>query len=191
MDRRMTFDEAVEFLEELFEIQQYLTRPWAEWIAKGYYDSPENDRSRRLAWLIQASEKDACPWDTLSLIAQRLLRDNEPLPKELKHWMADVWEDLKKRPEPRKTEMNRPRPAKSGNDPYAKIERNMFIDCSVRALVRAGFHPTRSTRKAGPMASAAGGSACDAVGEAFGMSYRAVEKVWTAREKPTSSVGRP
>ena len=80
-----------------------------------------------------------------------------------------------------------------------------MIASAVQALVDRGFHATRNKRL--PMdtpsarASAEGGSACDAVGVAFDMSYPAVQKVWTdskpsaeeppAEEPPARETLRP
>ena len=114
-----TFKAHVQSVEQPYVISQHLnTWTWAEAVAQWCcnHDS-EDDRSRRISRLIQASETDACAWDTLSLIAHRLLRDHEPFPKELDDWVADVLEDATKRPPPPVNEKNRPRPTKNGKEP--------------------------------------------------------------------------
>ena len=62
--------------------------------------------------------------------------------------------------------------------------RNQTIVSAVQVLVDLGFQPTqnkRLPRKSGRgRACPKGGSACDAVGAAFGMGYKATEKVWNA-----------
>ena len=116
-------------------------------------------------------------WDGVNIIAQQLLRDGKPLPPELASWVADVLEDVLK------AEKKRPRGTTSrGQDPHATLLRDNVIIHTVECLLLRGFNATRSTKKTGNgpagKASAAAGSACDAVGEAFGMNYKAVERVW-------------
>ena len=50
----------------------------------------------------------------------------------------------------------------------------------VKKLEAVGFHATRNkaTGDAKGTACAKGGTACDAVGKAFGLGYKAVEKIW-------------
>ena len=188
-----TFKAHVQRVEPIRLVYEHMnSRTWAEAVAQWCCNvDSEDDRSRRLARLIPLSKQDACAWDTLSLIAQRTLRDHEQLPKELYDWVADVLEDATKRPRPPVNEKNRPQPSRNGNDPSRNRMRDINIELAVGVLDADGVRPTRRNTKAGATPSAAGGSGCDIVGEAFGMNYKAVEKVWTAREKPTSSLGRP
>ena len=57
--------------------------------------------------------------------------------------------------------------------------RNSVICHAVCLLALEGFKPTRNKDKGG-MASAKGGSACDAVGAALGMGYHNIELIWSA-----------
>ena len=53
-----------------------------------------------------------------------------------------------------------------------------MIASVVQELVDRGFRGTRNSTR-GEGASAEGGSACDVLGYALGMNYKAVERVWT------------
>lgn len=59
--------------------------------------------------------------------------------------------------------------------------RDMAILTAVVLLARDGFKPTRNKDKGG-QACAEGGSACDAIGDALGMGYSNIERIWTERE---------
>ena len=124
--------------------------------------------SDRLSELIEPSTEDRTEGDALSLIAKRLLRDGKPLPDALAGWVADV------------LEQRRPRPVRQGRPP--NWLRNQAITWAVRQLVWAGLKPTRSIAK-GEESGAEGGSACDAVGVAFGFKYRRVADVWERRDR--------
>ena len=127
------------------------------------------DRKAMLLKALHFSKEDRAVWDAINSIAQWHLRSGVPMPRELVHWVAD------------RLEGTRQRPAKRG--PQAETLRDKRIASVVQALVDRGFRATRNLRlpmKTAPAhASAEGGSACDAVGFALGMGYKAVEKVWT------------
>ena len=123
---------------------------------------------------------EAASWDGVRLIALRMLRDPEPLPFALASWVADVLEDASK---PKK-EKKRPRPRapKKATPPvlHANYLRDQLIAVSVLMLVNNGFTATRN--KSTGRACFEGGSACDAVGVAFGlMGYKLIEGIWNAR----------
>ena len=119
-----------------------------EALAGGYRKAPAERRPVLLAQLIWCSREIRAAWDGVSLIAQQLLRDGEPLPGELASWMADV------------LARKRSRPTARGKDPDANFARNRAIVDAVQWLVQQGFRATRS--KAMAVASVEGGSACDA-----------------------------
>ena len=124
-------------------------------------------------WMLPAaihrSQEDRAWWDAADKIAQEYDRLGDPMPPELARWM---WQRSK-------------RPAKPGRSMGSDATRNLAIVMAVQLLVDRGFNPTqnkRLPRKSGRgRASSKGGSACDAVGVAFGMhGYKSVEKVWNA-----------
>ena len=132
------------------------------------------DRKAMLLKALHFSKEDRAVWDAINSIAQWHLRSGVPMPRELVHWVAD------------RLEGTRQRPAKRG--PQAETLRDKRIASVVHALVERGFHATRNKRlpmkMARARASVEGGSACDAVGVALDMGYKAVEKIWT-NSKPS------
>lgn len=116
-------------------------------------------------------------WDSLNLIAARLLRDGESLPTELAQWVAD------------RLAGERLRPTKRGQDPDANHGRDRGIVDAVQWLVTSGFTATRSKNR-GSEANFEGGSACDAVAMAANLSYSRVEAIWTESAAPESAIRR-
>ena len=113
--------------------------------------------------LIQFSEKEA--WDTLGLIAQTLLRDGKPLPLPLADWVADVLGEKRRRPS-------------KGADGTGT--RDAAIQLAVHQITTTiGLTPTRNSRAGGEARH--GRSACDAVGLAWGLGYKTVERIWNER----------
>ena len=138
--------------------------------------------------LLTASATNKHAWDALSLIAQKLLRNGEPLPDALATWVADVLGDQHLRPK----DKQRPRP-RTGGSPDAL--RNHIIWWAVRALwMKYDLLPTRSVNGLDDCC-AEGGSGCDIVGAALAAmnykptSYKNIEKVWRNRpwRRPTYS----
>ena len=123
-----------------------------------------------LSSLISFSRDTASAWDALRLIAQQLLQGGAPIPSELSPWISDVLEDAGKL----KKAKQRPRPRR---DPDANSARNELMACCVGLLVGYGFTATRNS-SAGAKAGD-GCSACDVVGQEFGLGYKAVEDIWT------------
>ena len=123
----------------------------------------EELRERFIRVLIRHSETDKRGWESLSLIAQNLLRKREPLTPVLADWLADVLEDTKGRP------VTRGRPPQ---DPLLAvlIARMMQIIAD-----QCGLNPTRNlTKNVGaqrqlylPKPCFEGGSAGDVVGVAL------------------------
>ena len=104
-------------------------------------------------------------WDTLIFIAEALLRESKRLPIRLARWVADVLAGKKKRPR---------------KDDSGTIARDLLIQDAVGRLV-AEFD-LKPTRNSGLKLNAGGGqSACDAVGEARGLGYKTVERIWNQR----------
>ena len=114
--------------------------------------------------LIPHSKHERWAFDSLSVMAQAILRNGYmPMPEELADWAADVLEGRRKRPP-------------KGEKRLAK--RNLAIADTV-LFIKGVFDlmPTRSG--AGPSkCCAAGGSACDVVGAAYGMPYKTIEGIW-------------
>ena len=140
--------------------------------AVNYYARSTPDRLEvlRKQW-VPSSKTDRDTFDAVNRIAQDHLRAGATMSRELAEWVAD------------RLEGTRQRPAKPGASKGAKAPRDRLIASVVQALVDRGFRATRNPRlpmkTARAHASAEGGSACDAVGVALGMGYKAVEKVWT------------
>ena len=140
--------------------------------AVNYYAQSTPDRREVLQKLwVPSSKTDRDTFDAVNRIAQDHLRAGATMSRELAEWVAD------------RLEGTRQRPAKPGRSKGAKAPRDKLIASVVQALVDRGFRATRNPRlpkkTARAYASAEGGSACDAVGVALDMGYKAVEKVWT------------
>lgn len=157
-----SFDEAVQFA------QKQADAGWKGVAAEFIITAPAG---RRLDSMIEASAERPVVWDAVWQLALRLLRDGEPLPGELASWVADVLEEKRQRP-------NRGRPGRP-----RMWARDSAVVAAVKALEARGFQPTRN--KSGlEKACAEGGSACDAVGVAFGIEkYKTVERVWSKFRK--------
>ena len=78
-----------------------------------------------------------------------------------------------------KEEKRRPRLTKRGVDPDKDSVRNMKIVNAVMMLTELGMIATRNITRGGTNAAEEGGSACDAVGMATGLTYRNVVRIWT------------
>ena len=116
--------------------------------------------------LIDRSKVSRTYWDAAKLVAYQLRRRGESLPPELNDWAVDAFTWI------------RPRSVARGRDPYENTQRDWLIYVVVKKLEAVGFHATRNkaTGDAKGTACAKGGTACDAVGQAFGLGYKAVEK---------------
>ncbi len=175
----LTFDEAVKVVELIEEGHKHLTpaigdktpATMTEYIVAGYaMGATAADRRALLLYELPLAAMDSAVWDAIDRIAQAHLRSGYPMPRELGEWDAA------------RREGKRPRPSKRG--PKPKPVRDKVIASTVQALVDRGFYPTGHPRlrmtseRTRGRASAVRGSACDTVGLAFGMNYKAVEKVW-------------
>ena len=176
---RPSFDEAVRLAERIgVEIKNIAGGSPTETLVQGYYTLPlPHPVAEQLPVLLRLSRESLQTWDAVSAIAQRELRSGKPLSPELAEWVADVLEGKHKRP------------AKRGPDRDANLARNLWVVAAVQVLVDRGFRATRNSAKKGlrdgGKSCAAGGSGCDAVGEAFGLGYKAVEQIWFACPKPS------
>ena len=99
-------------------------------------------------------------WDALEKAAAMLLRSQQPLGEALGDWKARELDGQTKRPDGRKF-AKRPRNAL----------RNFAINKVIDVLERCGLPPTRNN-------ASEPNSACDAVAEAFNLSYKTIETVW-------------
>lgn len=108
-------------------------------------------------------------WEAVSLIAARLLREGEPLEEDLRLWLAEVMEGIRKQPK-----------RKPGKRSYANVGRDLHIRAAIIVLKKFGLNPTRNA------ASASRTSACDVVAEVLAefkqaLSYQAIARVWNDR----------
>ena len=130
------------------------------------------------AALIAISFTERWAWDATLAMAQEWLRAEAWIPRQetlpdsvrspLANWTADV---LAKKMKP---------PPKGGN----RLANRDALIAEVVYLLTVLFElkPTRNSKKKRlplPESCAEGGSACDVVGDALCMSYKAVEKAWT------------
>ncbi len=113
--------------------------------------------------LIQLPGKEA--WDTLGLIAQTLLRDGKPLPQPLALWVADVLGEKRRRP------------SKGADGTGTRDAAIQFVVHHITTTIE--LTPTRDSRAGGQAGD--GRSACDAVGLAWGLGYKTVERIWNER----------
>ena len=167
-----TFQGYVEFARLNFaDYKRDLWKEPAKGRAYSYRILPPDGRGDFLSGLIEGSGETKLEWDSVSLIAQELLREGEPLPAELAEYVADVLEG------------KRPRPNKG---PMATSRRDATIFLAVDHVAqRFHLNPTRRRkpveREALPHCCAEGGSACDVVGAAFGVGYKVAERAWDQR----------
>ena len=172
--REETFQAAVDIARNVLrhECEAWGTTG-AESMARLYKRRAVDSRESFLRDLVWCSEEITVAWDSLNLIAQDLLRAGEPLPAQLAAWVADNLAG------------ERSRPTGRGQDPDAKVSRNHAVMVAVRHLANQGITATRN--KPGlNRACLEGGSACDAVGIAANLSYKAVEGIWSASSSPQS-----
>ena len=192
MDKRMTFEEAVQYvrrIKERGERRRNLVGSIRVFSAATYLQCPVNYRSWYLAWLIESSAEDPHSWDIVSLIAQQLQRNREPIPKDLKDWVADATKP--------KSERKCSRPTKKGPDPWKYTVRNTLILCSVKTLTDChGFSAKRTSealirtdlleddeRWKGCVE---GDSACDVVSVVFDLRYSRIKQLWDNSAKPNA-----
>ena len=145
--------------------------------ARGYKILPPDGRSGFLQRLLVGSGETRLAWDSVSLIAQELLRAGEALPAELAEWVADVLEG------------KHPRPSK-GALPTRGRDRQIYLAVA-HVAERFDLKPTRRRKpiEGGelPICCAEGGSACDVVGAAYGVGYKAAERAWVERDPVIAS----
>ena len=170
----ITWDKAVKVVERIRD-WPLGDRNMTECTVADYYAIAPADRPAELRLALHFSEENGAAWDAVNIIAQQHLRSG-PMPRELAEWIADRLEGKRKRP------------TKRGLSPDTNAVRDMLIASAVQALVNRGFRPTRNTASGSGYASEEGGSACDAVGVAFGMGHKAVEKVWNNSKPPTGEI---
>ena len=95
-----------------------------------YLAQDAGGRAERMTALIATAETKKFAWDTLSRLAQHVLRAGEPVPVELATWVADVLAGQRKRP------------AKDG-DPCGGRDAAMLA-CLGRLIRDHGLAPTRN-----------------------------------------------
>ena len=180
--RKETFQAAVEIARDsIRQVEDVLGASTPGGFAHFYKMLPAENREDYLRILIWCSEEITVAWDGVKLIVEELLREEKPLPPELAIWEAD------------RLAGQRPRLTKNGPDPDGDNIRNRAIVDAVQWLTQNGFKATRNrirNKRVLPEACFEGGSACDAVGVAAGMTYKAVERVWTESASPDSPICR-
>ena len=93
MDEK-TFERAVAVTRQQFLSRPELREIRAETYARHYRKVlPKNGRDDFLRNLIVESAESKMAWDAVKLITEDLLRTKEPLPAELREWLADVLYD--------------------------------------------------------------------------------------------------
>ncbi|MXX70745.1 MAG: hypothetical protein F4106_09445 [Gemmatimonadetes bacterium] len=112
----------------------------------------------------------AMAWDAVWQIACRYIGDGQSMPKPLRHWT--IW---------RLAGLNRhPRGPKAGP---RKRGRDLMIRFAIQEVCeRFDLPPTRNDEPAGESCCAAGGSACDVVGEAVGLRFKNTVRIWNERD---------
>ena len=180
---RATFQDAVEAARDFLQkYTEFVGDTPAEALVRLYEYRPAELREDLLRDLIYSSTEIMAAWDGLNLIAEKLLLQGERLPPDLAGWVAD-----RLALEPR-----RPRPTTRGQNPDANVPRNLAVMAAVRHLIKVNhwMKPTRRRKLVGNEACFEGGSACDAVGIAAGLSYKNVEAIWTDSASPESPIYR-
>lgn len=168
-----SFQSLVEFVRSSFvDYKRELWEEPAQGWAYSYKILPPNGRGGFLRRLLVGSGETKLAWDSVSLIAQELLRAGETLPAELAGWVADVLEG------------KRPRPT-MGPQTTSGRDRQIYLAVA-HVAERFGLNPTRRRKQmlgaALPICCAKGGSACDVVGAAFQINYKTTEKAWFERD---------
>ena len=146
---RPEFQEAVEIARGLLRVYEAVGNTPAEALACSYW----TNKVDVLTAFIRCPDS-AVEWDTVNLIAQKMLREERSLPPELAEWIADVLADqlLKQ-----KEEKRRPRLTKRGVDPDKDSVRNMKIVNAVMMLTELGMIATRNITRGGTNAAEEGG----------------------------------
>ncbi len=135
---------------------------------------PDRQQGRFLRNRITESETSRQVWDAIARMARDYLRKRRPLPDELADWAADALDSMVNKP------AKRPRPPKGAADDA--VRRKVEICLGVYHLVQLyGLKPTRGLNGL-PQCCAEGGTACDVIGAAFGLNYKAVERIWNERD---------
>ena len=131
-------------------------------------DQDFRDTEWLVDYLIMHSRRERWAWDALSAVTQAALQHKnifDPLWPSLAPWIEGVLAGKE------------PRPRESGK---RLMNRDLAIAEAIVVVAEArGLKPTRRSLRGGPECCAEGGSACDAVGVASGMNYKAVEAIWT------------
>ena len=126
-----TFLSYVEFVRRSFvDYKRELWEEPAKGWAYNYKILPPDSRGGFLQGLIARSGETKLAWDSVSLIAQELLREGDPLPAELAEWVADVLEG------------KRPRPTTGGRRPRAAETRMIYL-AVYHVAERFDLKPTR------------------------------------------------
>ena len=153
------------------QFMKALTGPDNQATSIAKYYRRRSDRDEYLGSLISNSRDSPGAWDGLRLIAEQHRQAREPIPRELQLWLIDVVME---------------RAPRSRRDPYPNEARDdMIAGCVLVLVLLDGFNATRSRvtrtiRKNGRAGDAgAGDSACDVVGQEFGLSYKTIEAIWT------------
>ena len=143
------------------------------------YDRPDDEDSAIKGALIALSGTKRWAWDATVAMAVEWLRGEAHIPRKetlpsiehsfLANWTADVLAGKRKRPRKGATRV---------------ANRNICIAEAVYVLTLVfDLNPTRNNSKRRqrlPECCPEGGSACDVVGEAQGLNYKAAEKAWTS-----------
>ena len=152
----------------LSDPRRFLGSTAAQGLARAYLmpHGPRDGGEGFLAKLIEDSREKKSAWDALNLIAQDLLREGEPLPRDLAAWICDVLADqLAPRGQKR-----RPRPSRGSHRTAGRDWNFYFL---VEELIKSGNLQATRNEVSQPW------SACDAVAIATGKPYKTVARIWS------------
>ena len=175
-----TFEEAVqqsrEYLDWSFDFSGRTADEFAAWRYRLVRTNEPPAFQKDIRAQIAGATTSRTTWNELMQWTVECVRCGHAMTPEFRDFVIDVLQGKRKRPNWKKGE------ARSSIWP-----RDLAICQAVHRLELEGFRATRNSATVdnasvdGRKACAEGGSACDAVAEALGMSYKAVEGIWGSR----------
>ena len=150
--------------------------PWPIQMAEICRRMPDGDRAGLFPGLLEDARSDGTSWDALELITADMVLAGDTLPPDVAAWVTGVLKHTRRRPVP----------TRPGPDPTHTQNRNSAAVSAVAMLRGKGYWPiTRAKSKPGMIATprqrgrgGAARSVCDAVAEAFGVSYWTMQAEW-------------
>ena len=133
---------------------------------------PDRQQGPFLRKRIDESRTSRVAWDSLCEIARDMLQEGRPLPAPLALFVAEVLDDCKSQ----RAARTRPRPPKRTDPKAAQHMMRLLIGHLTRNFDINPMRDNKGNRL--PQCSAAGSSACDIVGAAAELNYKAAEAIW-------------